>query len=205
MTIENKPIYSLITLEKFKALMGVDDRDDVLVHFCIEASTLAIEQYCKRSLLRKKHFEKIKFTGDLLLPLREFPVSKILAVYQMKNEKLRMINDKLIESEFYCTIPDCGYSNDFPFDLSLFPEIKKFRGIKYFKVIYWAGYPIEKVPADLVSACYELAAWNMNRYRGRRIGMSGNIRGAGIQGEHFEMQMPENVRQLVEPYKRRVI
>ena len=98
MTNENKPIYSLITLEKFKALMGVDDRDNVLAHFCIETSTLTIEQYCKRSLLRKKHFEKIKFTGDLLFPLREFPVSKIIQVR----------SDELIEPEFYCTIPDCG-------------------------------------------------------------------------------------------------
>ncbi|MCL2411634.1 MAG: hypothetical protein FWC97_08330, partial [Treponema sp.] len=38
----------------------------------------------------------------------------------------------------------------------------------------WSGYKAGDVPADLASACLELAAWNMNRYRGRRIGVTGN-------------------------------
>jgi hypothetical protein len=54
------------------------------------------------------------------------------------------------------------------------------------------------VPADLAAACLELAAWNMNRYKGRRIGMSG-------KGENFELTMPANVCKLLEPYKRKVI
>jgi hypothetical protein len=74
-----------------------------------------------------------------------------------------------------------------------------------FRVLYWAGYSPGKAPADLASACLELAAWNMSRYRGRRIGMTGNIRGSGKDGEHLEASMPENVRQLLEPYRRRVI
>jgi len=45
----------------------------------------------------------------------------------------------------------------------------------------------------------------MNRYRGRRIGMTGNVRGTGKEGEHFEMSMPENVRSLLEPYRRKTI
>ena len=61
------------------------------------------------------------------------------------------------------------------------------------------------VPADLASACLELAAWNFNRYKGKRIGMTGNIRGSGKEGEHFEMAMPENVKNLLEPYKRKII
>jgi hypothetical protein len=75
---------------------------------------------------------------------------------------------------------------------------------KTFKVIYWSGYGEGAVPADLSAACLELASWNMSRYKGRRVGMTGNIKGAGVQGEHFEMSIPENVRILLEPYKRRV-
>jgi hypothetical protein len=45
----------------------------------------------------------------------------------------------------------------------------------------------------------------MTRYRGRRIGMTGNLRGSGKDGEHLESSMPENVRQLLESYKRRTI
>jgi hypothetical protein len=80
-----------------------------------------------------------------------------------------------------------------------------------FRVQYWAGYAPGRAPPDLASACLELAAWNMSRYRGRRIGLTGNVRGSGFatrggaDGEHLETTMPENVRGLLEPYKRRVI
>jgi hypothetical protein len=69
------------------------------------------------------------------------------------------------------------------------------------RVLYRAGYAARRVPADLASACLELAAWNLNRYRGRRIGMVGNDQG----GEHPESSMPENVKTLLEPYKRKTI
>jgi hypothetical protein len=35
--------------------------------------------------------------------------------------------------------------------------------------------------------------------------MTGNIRGNGKDGEHLEASMPENMRQLLEPYRRRTI
>ena len=91
-----------------------------------------------------------------------------------------------------------GYSPFLQYSIELFPAIKMphFSGVM---VVYRAGYAIGKVPADLASACMELAAWNMNRCRGRRIGMAGNVRG-GKDGEHFEMSMPEQVRLLLEPY-----
>ena len=191
-------LYSLIPIEDFKAVLGVDDREDKISRFCLVTSTLTIEQYCKRKLLRKKHFERIEYTGDLLLPFREYPVSAVLAVYVFGN-------GEILEPEFYSVIPDCGLDYDMPFSLSLSPALRRYRGLSAVKVVYWAGYPFGKVPPDLASACMELAAWNMNRYRGRRIGMTGNVRGGGKDGEHFEMSMPENVRLLLEPYKRRVI
>jgi hypothetical protein len=39
----------------------------------------------------------------------------------------------------------------------------------------------------------------------RRIGVNGNVRGSGTDGEHSEASMPENVRLLLEPYRRRII
>jgi hypothetical protein len=65
--MENEKLHSLISLEDFKAVLGVDDRDDKLAKFCLVTSTLTIENYCKRKLLRKKHFELIDFNCDLLL------------------------------------------------------------------------------------------------------------------------------------------
>jgi hypothetical protein len=45
----------------------------------------------------------------------------------------------------------------------------------------------------------------MTRYKGRRIGVIGAVRGGGKDGEYLEASMPENVRLLLEPYVRRMI
>ena len=192
------PLYTLTPFEEFKAVLGVDDREDKIATFCLVTSTLTIEQFCKRRLLRKKHFELVEYTGDLFLPLREYPVNKVLAVYLYGN-------GEILEPEFYSIVPDCGTDYDLPFSLSLSPALRRYKGLSAVKIVYWAGYVPNKVPSDLAAACLELASWNLNRYRGRRVGMTGNIRGAGKEGEHFEMSMPENVRSLLEPYRRKTI
>jgi hypothetical protein len=212
---EENSFYSLIPLEEFKALLGVDDREDCLYFasvqntgalfrppslaaFCLVTATFTMEQYCMRRLIRKKHFERFEYTGDLVLPLREYPVDEVLAVYGLAGSG----SGEVLEPEYYHTVPDCGTDVDLPFALCLSPALKRLRGVK---AVYWAGYAPGEVPADLASACLELAAWNMSRYRGKRIGMTGAIRGSGRDGEHLESSMPENVRLLLEPYKRRTI
>jgi len=198
----DKKLYSLIPLDEFKALLGVDDREDKLARFCLVSSTFAIEQYCKRRLLRKKHFQRFEYFGDLVFSLGEYPVTKMLEAFLMRNEKLGMRNGALIEGGLYTVIPDCGTDYDFPFSLSFSPVLRRWRGLSAIDVVYSAGYLQGKAPLDLASACLELTAWNMNRYRGRRIGMTGSVRG---NGEGFELSMPENVRALLEPYRRKVI
>ena len=233
-------LYSLIPLDDFKTLLGIDDREDKLCRFCLVTATLTIEQYCKRKLLRKKCFETIEFYGDLILPLKEFPVTKILAVFvenphpcgfstrsfcnaktpakAVKTAASRgepsphngsvedtMPHGDILEPEFYSLFPYSGTDEDIPYSLSLSPALKRYRGLKALKAVYWAGYQLGKVPADLASACMELAAWNMARYRGRKIGMTSNVRGKGRDGEHFEMVMPENVKALLEPHRRKTI
>ena len=195
-------IYSLIPLGDFKALLNIDEREDKIAKFCLVSSTFAIEQYCKRRLLRKKHFESLDYIGDLFIPLREYPVSKVLAVHAVTSKSGV---GEIVEPDFYSIIPECGTDEDIPFKISFTRALLRFQGLYAIKAIYWAGYPNGKAPSDLASACLELATWNMNRYKGRRIGMTGNIRGNGKDGEHFELSMPENVKALLEPYRRRVI
>ena len=146
---QEKQLHTIIPLGDYKALLGIDDRDDKLSRFCLVTSTLTIEHYCKRKLLHKKHFERIEYTGDLLLPLREYPITEIIAAYS---------NGAIIEPDFYNAIPDCGIHEDIPFYLSLTPALKRFRNLSPIKVIYWAGYQQGKVSADLASACMELAS-----------------------------------------------
>ena len=198
----NEPkLHSLIPLEEFKAILGIDDREDALSRYCLTTATYTIEQYCKRRLLHKKRFEFLPFYGDYTFSLRDYPVRDVLTVYQTHALKESII----VENDFYHTIPECGELENIPFSLSVSPALRLVRDLSGIKVHYRAGYSPGKVPADLASACLELAAWNMNRYRGRRIWMTGNVRGSGKDGEHLETSMPENVRQLLEPYRRRTI
>jgi hypothetical protein len=204
------PLHSLIPLADFKALLGLDDREDKTATFCLITATYTIEQYCLRRLFVKRHFELITYNGDLLLPLREYPVRELLAVYTCNGTG----NGEIIEPEFYAILPEPEPEEedwaglDIPHTLRLSPALRRLPGLMAFKVIYWAGYACVEagdtysVPPDLASACLELAAWNMSRYRGRRVGVTGNVRGSGKDGEHLEPAMPDNVRLLLEPYKK---
>jgi hypothetical protein len=194
-------------LADFKAILGLDDREDALSWYCLITATYAIEQYCRRSLLVHRHFERVEYTGDLLLTLREYPVREILAVYALYHAG----EPELAEPELYAILPEREPETeglDIPHTLRLSPALGRLPGVAAFKAVYRAGYKPGKAPADLGSACLELAAWNMARYRGKRIGMTGNVRGqSGLKadGEHLEPSMPENVRLLLEPYRRRLI
>jgi hypothetical protein len=224
--VDSKTLYTLIPLEEFKSLLGIDDREDKLARFCLVTSTCTIEEYCKRRLLKKQYFEVVKCFRDLLFTLPEYPVISI------NSEKLTMNNGEMINPNLYRVIPDCGSNMNFPYSIEFSPAIKKLR-CNAIKIVYQAGYVVKPhpcgfttrsfctaktpakaletaasmppVPPDLSAACLELASWSMNRYKGRRVGMTGNVRGGGKDGEHFEMSMPENVKQLLEPHRRKVI
>ncbi|MDR2021487.1 MAG: hypothetical protein LBQ14_12060, partial [Treponema sp.] len=122
---------TLVPLADFKAILGIDDREDgldftsvrnpgheflhgknsansfqppSLAAFCLITATYTIEQYCKRRLLRKKRFEFLPFYGDYIFPLRDYPVREILVIYQTHALKEAII----VEPDLYHTIPDCG-------------------------------------------------------------------------------------------------
>ena len=48
MNVEKKPLYTLIPIEDFKLLLGVDDREDKMSRFCLVTATFTIVQFCKR-------------------------------------------------------------------------------------------------------------------------------------------------------------
>jgi dsRNA-specific ribonuclease len=81
--VQAPSLHTLIPLEDFKALLSLDDREDALSRFCLITASYTIEQYCKRRLLLKRHFERIEFHGDLILPLGEYPVREMLAAYTL--------------------------------------------------------------------------------------------------------------------------
>jgi hypothetical protein len=208
--MEHGNLHSLIPLGDFKTVLGIDDREDALSRYCLITATYTIEQYCKRRFCRKKHTDYLTFTGEHIFTIREYPVCKILTVHAatagtVQGGEALSSPANLVDPKHYYCIPDEGIHEDIPFSLVLRPPHRLTREEMGIRVRYLAGYSTGKAPPDLASACLELAAWNMSRYRGRRIGMTGAVRGNGKDGEHLEASMPENVRGLLEPYKRRVI
>jgi hypothetical protein len=102
------PLHTLIPLADFKAILGLDDREDCLdfasmrnqgyefsqsensthvfqppslAAFCLITATYTIEQYCKRRLLRRKNTVYLTFSGGHIFTLREYPVRRVLTVH----------------------------------------------------------------------------------------------------------------------------
>jgi hypothetical protein len=203
-------LHSLIPFGDFKAILDVDDREHTLSRYCLITATYTIEQYCQRRLLRRKNTDYLTFTGEYIFGLREYPVQKVLTIHaatagMVEGGEALFGPESLVDPKHYYCLPDEGTQEDLPFSLVLRPPFRLAREEQAIKVRYLAGYVLGNVPPDLASACLELAAWNMSRYRGRRISITGNVRGNSKDGEHLEASMPENVRQLLEPYRRRTI
>jgi hypothetical protein len=194
-------LYSLVPIEDFKAILGIDDRENTLSQYCLITATHTIEQYCKRRLFRKKYTDYLTFTGDYIFTIREYPVHKVLSIHAATaalRGKPLFGPENLVDPKHYYCFPDEGLMENIPFSLVLRPPMRLSREEQAIKVRYTAGYVCGEAPADLASACLELAAWNLSRYRGRRIGIAG-------KGEQFETSMPEHVRELLEAYRRRTI
>ena len=193
--MEQEKFHSLISLEDFKALMGIDDRDDKTSRFSLLSATYTIEQHCKRWLCRKTMHQIFQEWQDFAVYLREYPVSEILTVYAIYRDK----EPDLIEPELYRLEPSEELEN-IQYSLIFSRAIRNFRGATAIKVIYNSGYSNDEVPQDLASACMELTVWNMSRYKGKRIGVQES------EGkDQLELSMPVNVRTLLEPYRRKTI
>ncbi|MDR2740621.1 MAG: hypothetical protein LBB98_00470 [Treponema sp.] len=133
---EKTTLHTLISLADFKAILDLDDREDKISTFCLVTATFTIEEYCKRRFFMKKHFERIEHHGDLLLPLREYPVREVLVFYAYYNAG----EPELIEPEFYGLSPEIEERLDIPHALRLSPALGRLPGLTAFKAVYRAGY-----------------------------------------------------------------
>jgi hypothetical protein len=131
-------LHSLIPLGDFKAVLGIDDREDCLdfasvqnqgyeflrgknsrtllqppsmAAFCLVTATYTIEQYCKRRLLRKKRFEFLPFYGDYIFPLQDYPVREVELCYAQLYAVYQthaLKESIIVEPDFYHTMPPCS-------------------------------------------------------------------------------------------------
>ncbi|MDR3142637.1 MAG: hypothetical protein LBU37_13070, partial [Tannerellaceae bacterium] len=125
--MDNEPVvHSLIPLADFKAILGIDDREDALSRYCLVTATYTIEHYCKRRLLRRKNTDYLTFTGEHILSLREYPVRRVLAVHTAAagaalRGEARFSPENLVDPNHYYCLPDEGIREDIPFSLVLRP------------------------------------------------------------------------------------
>ncbi|MDR0908722.1 MAG: hypothetical protein LBM77_03050 [Spirochaetaceae bacterium] len=209
-----RPLRSLIPLDHFKTLMGIDDREDGIARHCLEAASFAIEGYCRRKMMARKHNEVLRYEGERIFPLKEYPLREVLGVWLYRDGEEMGI----LEPDYWHTIPDDGLAlgdADVPAVLVVSHGVRLLHGIDTLHVHYKAGYQRKEIEPDLGSACLELAMWNYTRVRGKKTGVvsTGSTTGAGrgrqaysgVPVEKFEASMPENVRLLLEPYRRKMI
>jgi uncharacterized phiE125 gp8 family phage protein len=182
-------VHSLVSLAEAKEFLCVDDRDDSLLGFLLVSGSYAIEEYCMRRLLRKRIKER--FEASCYLTLREYPVAEVSAV--------ELVDVYGASSPFFYDLsPEAGTLANAPHILRpLLPDyVLSGRAVR---VKYIAGWRVPDVPPDLKEACLELTAWKYQRHNMRLSGVAG--KGAAA----FENRMPERVRELLEPYRRRVL
>jgi hypothetical protein len=157
----DSPLHTLIPLSDFKAILGIDDREDTLSRYCLLTTTYTIEQYCKRRLLRRKNTDYLTFNGGHIFTLREYPVRRVLTVHTAGaalQGEARFASENMVDPKHYYCLPDEGIHEDIPFSLVLRPPHRLTREEMGIRVRYLAGYVPGKAPADLASACLELAA-----------------------------------------------
>jgi hypothetical protein len=123
------PLHTLIPLADFKAVLGIDDREDALSRYCLITSTYTVEQYCKRRLIRKKHTDYLTFTGDHIFAFREYPVRRVLAVNTAIAGaalcgEARIGPENLVDPKHYYCLPDEDIREDIPFSLVLRPPYR---------------------------------------------------------------------------------
>lgn len=196
-------VHSLVTLTECKSALGLDDRDENFTIFLSIAATYSAENHCLRRLLRKRQTEYFDSLGGNAFFLKEYPVREIVSIHEDRAHRFPETS-RIDPEHYYCT-PDPIDAEDLITTLTLTPPYGIPRGRKSIRVIYTAGYSVEEVPPDIKQAVIEIVAWNQMRYRSRRIGATGTIRGSGREAEGLELTIPENARLLLEPYRRRTI
>jgi hypothetical protein len=82
----------------------------------------------------------------LFLPLREYPVREVLALYALYHTT----EPGIVEPEFYGLCPEIEERLDVPHALCHSPALGRLPGLAAFKAVYRVGYRPGKVPADLV-------------------------------------------------------
>jgi hypothetical protein len=104
-----------------------------------------------------------------------------------------------VDDEFLWWEPGLGEVADVPYSVTV-AEGAGLRKWAVVKIEYVAGYRRREVPEDLAAALVELTAWNYGRYKDKRVGIVGVKKGDTLT---YESGMPERVKEMLEPFRRK--
>jgi uncharacterized phiE125 gp8 family phage protein len=186
-----KHFNSLVSLADCRALLGIDEREDALLTFLLEAAARAFEDFCRRRLRYGRVIENFYGTRESCFFLREYPVRSIAGVYVTPSgdgEAYELSNGDI---QLDPTSPQ-------NWTAAVRLNLGAYRGLNTIKIIYFAGYKSGDVPPDLKSAVLEAVAWMYARHKAKKVGVTGGT-------EQYESALPENVRLLLQPYRRVMI
>jgi hypothetical protein len=185
----------LVTVDECKRVLGLDDREDGLTEWLIVAASATIEAYCMRRFTYSNRIEYIDFAGTESQALQEYPVRVV-------NSVQRIVNSGALFDVEYLLCPEEGVIVDRPYLLTISNGRLAMRNGGTVRVEYRAGYMVREMPLQLRQACVELVAWNYARYKDGKIGVTGSVKKGG---ERYETDMPENVKGLLERWRRKTI
>ena len=193
----------LVSLAWCKDVLSIDDRDDALLTTVIACCSARVETCLMRKVLERTFGQSFDSTTRRELLLPEYPVRSIRSV---RCDPARAFGEEteLAEGAWYCATVPYDVLEDLPATLVFDSFLSLPTGSGIIRVEYTAGYPVEQMPEDLKLATVELVAWSLRRVKSKQIGVSGLVPSSGrMERTVLEMQMPANVREMLEPYRRR--
>jgi len=193
----------LVSLSELKELFSIDDRDEAILALVVASSSARIERYLMRRILEHDFSGEFDSIGQRDLVLSEYPVRNVTSV-RCDPERVFGDETKLADNAWYCATVPYDVFEDLPAVLIFDSFLSLPIGRRIIRIDYTAGYPLEQMPEDLKLATEELVAWELRRVKSKQIGVNGLVPTSGrMERSVLEMQMPANVREMLEPYIRR--
>ena len=194
---------NLVSLSACTELLSIDDRDEAILALLVASSSARVERYLTRQILEHNFLGEFDSLGQRDVVLSEYPVRNVTSVC-CDPERVFGDDTKLADNAWYCATVPYDVFEDLPGSLIFDPFLTLPFGRRVIRVEYTAGYPLDAMPEDLKLATLELVAWELRRVKSKQIGVSGLVPTSGrMERTVLEMQMPANVREMLEPYRRR--
>ena len=194
---------AIVSIDWCRELLGTDERDSAIIETVIASSSARVERYLMRRIVERSFVHYLDSVGERQIVLPDYPVR---SVDSLRCDPERLFGDEtnLDGGAWYCATVPYDVFEDLPGVLIFDPFLSLPVGRQIIRIEYTAGYPLEQMPEDLKLATVELVAWELRRVRSKQIGVSGLVPTSGrMERTVLEMQMPANVREMLEPYRRR--